>query len=259
MDLDEIQARILDVTTNLANTLGADPKKHGMLRGTFEGALAEAQGAELIKPKFFTPASQSFKHFENMRGAANSLANNLSQFRELLMKLRAIDPKAADVADTSFRPLTETASLRVQMANEVEELIIEINTTGNATRLTGVPLNQSRDAAGLVSNQLQQFNMGLVPKQLAQSFSTLMDRIRQLPTTLSEARDQVRNIALMVSSVATAAARMARSALARLSEAFEATLDVVAEFASRFTVFIPPVPTDLLKSVPGGGGSSKGA
>jgi hypothetical protein len=254
MDLDEILDQIQQVTSNLANTLGADPSKHGMLRGTFEAALAEAQGAELVKSRNFTPAAQSFNHYQSMRDAANSLANNLSQFRALLMQLRAVDPRAAEIADRSFRPLVETASLRVNMAGQVDELINEINTTGNATRLQGVPLNQSRDVAGLVSNQLRQMNIGLVPQQLAQNFNGLMDRIRQLPTTLSEARDQVRNIALMVSSVASAAARMARAALTR---AAEATMELLVEWGSRFTVFLPPIPTDTLKSMPGG--SSKGA
>src|SRR5262249_20919671 len=160
-------------TNSIANTLGADPSKHGMLRGTFEAALAEAQGAELIKVRNFTPAVQSYNHYQSMRDAANSLANNLSQYRQLLMQLRTMDAKVAEVVDRSFRTLSETASVRVQMAQQVEELINEINTTGNATRLQGVPLNQGRDAAGLVSNQLRQMNLGLVPGQLAQNFNAL--------------------------------------------------------------------------------------
>jgi hypothetical protein len=253
MSVDQVLEQLRQVTENMAKTLGADPGRHGMLRGTFEAALAEAQGAELIKVRDFTPANQSYNHYQSMRGAANSLQLNLVQFRQLLMQLRSIDPQAAELADRSFRPLTETAASRVHLAQQAEQMIIEIANTGNTTRLQGVPLNQSRDAAGLVSNQLRQMNMNLVPQGLAQG-NNLLDRIRQLPTTLSEAKDQVRQIAVMVSSVASAAASSARSAASR---ALSALTEVLIGFGSRFTVFLPPIPTQTLQSM--SGGSPEGA
>jgi hypothetical protein len=250
---DQILAGIQQATDSMANTLGANPGSHGMLRGTFEAALAEAQGAELIKGSNFTPSVQAYNHYQSMRDAANGLANNLSSFRQLLMQLRGIDPRAADAVQRSLRPLTEMASQRLEMAQKVDELINEINTTGNATRLQGVPLNQGRDAAGLVSNQLNNLRLGLVPQQLAQSFSALMDRIKELPATLEEAQEQIRTMAVTVSSVAAAAARgAARAAQAAVSRSWTAAMEFLAAFGSRLTSFII-IPTKMLKSMGSGG------
>jgi len=244
MTLDQILALIAEITTNMANTLGADPSKHGMLRGTFEAALAEAQGAELIKVSNFTPANQSYNHFQSMRDAANALQNNINSFRQALMQLRAIDPKAAEVADRSFRPLVDNAAYRVHLAQQTEKLMVEIAQTGNSTRLQGVPLNQGRDAANLVSNQLRTMNLNLVPQGVSQG-TTLIERIKQLPTTASEARDQIKQVAIWVTATLTAARRAAQSALTR---ALTATTEMLAAFSARFMSFIPPIPTEQLQS-----------
>lgn len=206
--------------------------------------MAEAQGAELIKVRNFTPATQSYNHFQSMRDGANALQNNLTQFRQLVMQLRSIDPKAAEAADRSFRPLTESASLRVELVRRTEQMIIELSNTGNATRLQGVPLQQGRDSANLVSNQLRTMNMNLVPQQLAQG-NDLLARIRALPASIAEARDELKRIVGMVAVTARAALQAGRSAMTR---ALNAVSEMLVAFGSRFTVFLPPIPTDQLKS-----------
>jgi hypothetical protein len=249
MTVQELVQKIQEATDRMAKTLGADPSQHGTLRGTYEAALAEAQGAELIKAHDFTPAKQSWKHYINMRDAANSLANNLKIFNDSIKALRAIDPKAARVADETFQPLTSTASIRLDIARKTEQLIIEIAQTRNTARLEGVPLNQSRDAAGLVSNQLRQMNMNVVPQGLAQGSRGLMERIRILPTTLEEARDQIRQIASMIGTMAAAAARAATSAASR---AVTAVTEMLISWSSRFSVFLPPIPLKLVYPDPPG-------
>ncbi len=244
MTLEQILAMIAEYTNNMANLLGADPSKHGMLRGTFEAALAEAQGAELIKVKNFTPANQSYNHFQSMRDTANALQNTLTSVRQQLIALRSLDPKAAELADRSFRPLVENAAYRVHLAQQTEKMIIEIAQTGNSTRLQGVPLNQGRDAANLVSNQLRTMNMNLVPQGVSQG-TTLLERIKQLPTTASEAREQIKQVAIWVSTSLAMARRAAQNALTR---ALTATTEMLAAFSGRFMSFIPPIPTKQLKS-----------
>lgn len=258
MNVEEILEKMQEITDEMAKHLGADPKRHGMLRGTFEMALAEAQGAEIQKVKNFTPANQSYNHYDSMRSAANGLQNNLTEFRKLLLQLRTIDPKAAQAADQSFRPLTEAAAHGVHVAQKTEELIIEISNTKNTTRLQGVPLNQGRDAANLASNQLRQMNQNLVPQGLAQSSGNVLERIKTMPTTINEARDKIREIARMVATTAAAYASMARrAAQSAASRAFNATMEFLVAFGSRFNVFIPPIETDQLNSM--SGKSSKGA
>ncbi|CAN5394363.1 hypothetical protein BH20ACI1_BH20ACI1_15270 [soil metagenome] len=244
MNLDKILELIEKITIDMANEMGADPRKHGMLRGTFEAALAEAQGAELTKVKYFTPANQSYNHFKSMRDAANALQNSLTAFRQALTQLRTIDPKAAEIADKSFRPLVDSAAYRINLAQQTEKLIIEIAQTGNSTRLQGTPLTLGRDNAGLVSSQLRTMNTNLVPQGLAQG-SSLIERIKQLPTTTSEAKEQIRQVAIWVTTSLAMARRAAQSALTR---AFTATTEMLAAFSARFMSFLPPVPTGQLKS-----------
>jgi hypothetical protein len=240
MTVQELVQKIQEATDEMAKTLGAH---HGTLRGTYEAVLAEAQGAELVKARNFTPAAQSFNHYQNMRAAANSLANNLKIFYDSIAQLRAIDPKAARVADETFQPLTSTAHLRLEIARKTEQLIIEIAQTRNTARLEGVPLNQSRDVAGLVSNQLRQMNMNLVPQGLDQGSRGLMARIRILPTTLTQARDEIRQIASMIGTMAATAARAATLAASR---AVTAVTEMLISWSSRFSVFLPPTPIELL-------------
>jgi hypothetical protein len=248
-DVDDIMKAMTEATNEMAKWLGGDPSRHGTLRGTFEAALAEAQGAEIMKTRNFTPANPSFSHFDSMRDAANGLQRNLDKFRDLLMQLRSTDPKAAEAADFSFRPLTESAELRVDLARKTEEVIIEIANTRNTTRLEGVPLQQGRDAANLVSNQLRTMNISLVPNQIAQG-SNLLDRLRTLPTTLEEARDQLK---VLVASVGVAARAAMQAARAWWSRALAVLDELLVAFGSRFTVFLPPIPTDTLKGNRGKG------
>jgi RHS repeat-associated protein len=85
----ELTQKLQETADNLMRTLGSDPKQHGMLRRTFEAALAEAQGAELTKTKDFSPGNQSWQHYTSMRSAANALQNNLTRFRDYSFALFA--------------------------------------------------------------------------------------------------------------------------------------------------------------------------
>lgn len=249
----EIFAALQEVTNVMFAFLGADPQKHHLLRGTFEAAIAEAQGAELIKVKNFTPVNQSFNHFQAMREGANAMRTALSDFSDLMMRLRRIDLQAAMRADAAFRPLTDSAALRVDTARKTEELIIEITNTRNQTRLQGVPLQLGRSQAGLVSNQLRQMNLSLVPNTLSRS-TPVLDRIRTFPITSDDAKTLAKQISAMVSSSAFAVRALARTAATRALAALE---EFLVAFGSRFSVFIPPVPKETLESW--SGSSSKGS
>lgn len=243
MIIEQIMKDILESTTNIANHLGADPSKHGMLQGTFDGALAEAQSGEIMKVKNFTPANQSFKHYNSMRDSANALVNSLDKFRSALTRLSAIDFKAANLTDKTYRPLIETAASRVDLAQKTEQMIIELANTGNSTRLQGVPLNQGRDAANLISNQLSQKGLTLLPPQLSAQGITLLQRIRQLPITFEQSREQVRQILTMGFSAGVAVRRTIQGAI---SQALTSTIETIAAFGSRFTSFFL-IPTFLLE------------
>jgi hypothetical protein len=169
-----------------------------------------------------------------MRDAANAVASRLKEMRELLNAISRIDPKAAKTLETAYRPVMETGASRLDLARKVEEVIVEIAQTRNYNRLAGTPLRQSRDAAGLVSNQLRQMNMSLIPQGIAQT-TNLLERIKQLPTTLNEAKDSVVRLTAMVAS---SAAGMARAAGPAASRAITAALEALIALGSRM-VFVP--------------------
>jgi RHS repeat-associated protein len=214
---------------------------HGLLRGTFEATLAEAQGAHLTGS-----AGQTFQHFQSMQQAANGLATRQGELTQLLQTLQRADPAAARDIGDAIRPALARSRELMTLAQETERVVIELSNTGNAGRLGGVPLDTGRDAARLASTQLNQMRLSLVPKEIASGFQSTMDRIRQLPVTLSELRDRAKEVGSAVGAAFTAlrsaAAAGGRSAAARF---FGTALEFLGAFGSRLVtpfIFIGPFP-----------------
>jgi hypothetical protein len=214
---------------------------HGLLRGTFEATLAEAQGAQLTGS-----AGQTFQHFQSLQQAANGLATRQGELTQLLQTLQRADPAAAREIGDAIRPALERSRDLLTLAQETESVVVELSNTGNAGRLSGVPLDTGRDVARLASTQLNQMRLSLVPNAIASGFQSTMDRIRQLPVTLSELRDRAKDIGAAVGSaftaLRTAASTAGRSAASRF---FGAALEFLGAFGSRLVtplIFIGPFP-----------------
>lgn len=218
-----------------------------MLQGTPQMALAEAQGAGILKPgaagftsgslqnttelasrmqsTVFTRAqiTGKFNHFDQMKSAATAISNRLATIETQFGQLNRLSPEAARVARQGYQPLINTAGQRIQLTQMVEDTIIEISNSGSADRLKGMVFSETgREAEHLAANQLQQRGVSLLPNAVSQGQS-LMQQISKLPINAAQASQQLKELATkgaagmasavqalrMAGPVATSAARTA--------------------------------------------------
>lgn len=176
---------------------------HGFLRGTFEAALAESQGLQLIGPN-----AKMFQHLLSMEQAVRATRAPLTQIGNLLTRLRSIDPRAATVIGDSLRNLLTLARERIALAQATGDLIFELKATGNSVRLAGAPVaTAARTTTGMVSHQLRQLWQGLVPAGLQSALwvRLTLERIRLLPLNAAQAAAQVAAAAVVARTMLMAA------------------------------------------------------
>jgi RHS repeat-associated protein len=212
---EEIQAvatQIQDAANELLRILQSNSVQHAMTRGTFEAAIAESQGAELTKP-----SSQTAQHLQNLRNSTTAIAQRREALVQAMNTLRRMGPNAVRAHEAlrqALQPLLQRSGEFLRLSAQTQEIIAEIRFTSNTTRLTGAPLNTGRDTAHLVSTQLQNMRVSLLPNGISQApwVQRTLYEIRQLPTTLSGVREQVRLIATTVTSSLSACIAAGRAA-----------------------------------------------
>ncbi|WP_217644950.1 SpvB/TcaC N-terminal domain-containing protein [Geodermatophilus amargosae] len=223
-----------DIQTQANNLIRIMGTSHAMTRGTFEAAIAEAQAGQ-----FVGSAGQTFRHLENLRNTTTAVANASQQLAASLDTLRRLDPRAVGPLSEALRPLLTRARDFMSLSQDTQELIREIRTTGNATRLIGMPLDTGRDVARLASTQTAQYGRSLLPPGLQQASwaGQTLQRIRELPVTLAEVRDQARTIAAgasaSLSAAFTAGRAYAGSAASATVRFFGAALPVLETIGTR--------------------------
>ena len=85
--------------------LSASRSYHGVLRGSLEAVLAEAQGAEVVGPD-----GQPFNHYQSLIDTLNALRNNAGTIRDILAQIRARgDYRTVEELSRSLRPLLDLA------------------------------------------------------------------------------------------------------------------------------------------------------
>lgn len=239
--------KITEQANELINFL-SDPKKHGLFRGTFEAAIAEAQGAELSKP-----SSETYTHLQSLQDTIRGLTTRVNALTGSLERLSKVDPKAAGELSRAVQPALSRGRALIALGNQTRQLIAEIKNlqwaqaSSMGARLGRVPLQTAgRTYASLVSTQLQRMNLNLLPNALSTQYSNTLAGIRQLPTTVAELREQGRNIAGAVSSALTALARSGTaSAVVRF---FGAAAEVLYKIGSTLTspiILIGPLSNPL--------------
>jgi hypothetical protein len=243
--VDEDGRQPFDVTqfeaavTRLQNVLSG--QGHGALRGTFEGAIAQAQGGRIL-----SSSGEPSNKIQQLRNLQQSLSNNLSIVRTQIELLKARDVKAAQELSKSFQPLRELASKRLELANRTMDLIRQIKElgavlrSGVTDRLSNTPIAaRSRDVSGLVSEQLRNLRMGLVP-HLREQASALLREISRIPATISAARQQVAAAsASITSSLAALKASGSSSLLRYLGTSFQTLINLGSRL-SNFIIMIVP-------------------
>lgn len=198
---DSVQVLAQQLSAAITNLQQVLSTHHGLLRGTFEAALAEAQGAELIAPN-----ARTYQHLLSMEQAVSSIVESEQRATQLLGRIRLADPRAAGQFSSALREILQMARSRIDLAARTRDLIFEIESTGNAARLGGLPAQAgAREAGRMMSQQVPNLiRGGLVPSglQVIPWVQRTLDEIRRLPMSVQAAAAQ-----------ATAAAAMARATL----------------------------------------------
>jgi hypothetical protein len=132
---------------------------HFVFRGTFESAIGEAQGIQLVKTAGRRPGEFQnrpfYNHLENLRRGRNELRNLLAQFDNDMHGSFAQQDEAGYYALLqSLAQMRQCVQQNVKLATRAEALAVELEQT-HGDRLAGAPLApRGRDEAALVSTQL---------------------------------------------------------------------------------------------------------
>ena len=225
---------IADFLEQCANSiLGLLAQPHGIDQGTYDAALAEFQGAVILRD-----SAEPFQHAISMRNTANALVNNREAILQAISNLRQSDPQAASTAARSLEPLLNESTRYIALARDTESVMVELSNTGNTQRLADVVLTpQGRTSAALVSNQLAAQRMALLPRGVEEAswVQSVMTRIRALPITPSEVRARAAELGTKVGTLAAAIRGALVSARAAVPGVLDTILIWLTEFGSRLT------------------------
>jgi len=238
----QLAQQIQQHADNLINVLRTH---HGLLRGTYEAAIAEAQGAELVGS-----AGQTFQHIESLEQGANALLSQKEAIGKSLSQLRNLDPRAAAQLGDALRPALDKARQLIDLAQNTRQVALELFNTGNAQRLGGTPLQTGRDVANLASEQISQLGRNLVPGAIAEVpwVEETLEEIEEQPVTLQELAESGKQIAAVVGAgvAATAQAGGAAAVGSAVRGFFGAAVEVLEAIGSRFMSLPYVIPSSIL-------------
>jgi hypothetical protein len=124
---------------------------HGNYRGTFEGALLEAQGMALIAAD-----GGAFDHGASMEQLANGLNRHLNALELILERFRTRDISAGTLLTNAVGPFLALCNRRRELVQQTQWLIVRIHLSAvDRTRLAGCPARtRERGAGGTVTQWL---------------------------------------------------------------------------------------------------------
>jgi len=208
--------------------------RHGVLQGTHEAVLAEAQGAQI--------GPGGFNHLNDLRGTLRDVIAREGAVNQALNNLAGTHPNLGVRVRAILDPLLRQSSAYRSTMIQTEQTAASLTQT-DGTRLSGVVFGQGgagpeigRSAKALISTQMQErskelTDRGIEPRLIpaARSGSAqLLSAIRQLPITIREAADKVIAVISAIRVLLTQAARAAlvtgNAALAAALNAVEAAL-----------------------------------
>jgi len=214
----------------------------GVLRGTAESSIAEAQGGELIGSN-----GRVWVHVENMEKAGNGLNNAVDDIGEVIRDLQRRDPRAANQLGEGLRPIRMLARLRADVLLKTRDLCKELK-RDHPNRLAGTPFaSAGRGAGALVSNQLGSMRgamagRSLLPPEIAarDQVQQLVKRIKALPDDIPKARDEFKAAAMGVRTAIRASLTSAGSPLLQYFAGAGEALVVLGERVELIPVVIVP-------------------
>lgn len=231
---------------------------HGVLQGTHEAVLAEAQGAQI--------GPGGFSHIGNMRDTLRDIVARETALNSALGDLGRQFPGIAVRVRNILGPLLNQSGAYRDAIRQTEQMAIDLQRT-DGTRLANVVFGQGgtgpeveRSAKALISTQMRErsqelISRGIEPRLIpaARSAGTqLLTTIRQLPITIRDAMDKVVAVIGAMRALVTQAARAALvSGNAALSAALNSIEAALVRVGSRLTTPIIVINIRELKRAAG--------
>jgi hypothetical protein len=215
---------------------------HGILRGSHEAALVEAQGAQV--------GPDGFDHLDNLVQTGRALAAREDALKQTINKLGVVRMGVSERVREILQPLLNRSQELRATISQTEETATQLRAS-DGTRLQGVVFGQggagpevTRDVRALVSTQMEQRaaeleERGIEPRIIpaARDGATrVMDAIRRLPLNPTECKERLVALLAVIRAGVTQAARPA-AAVGRLAlRAALVSLDAaLVEMGSRLT------------------------
>jgi hypothetical protein len=202
---------------------------HGNYRGTFEGALMEAQGLALIGSH-----GRAFNHGASMQQFANGLNRYLTDLDQILEGFRTRDNTGGSLLTNAVGPFLGLCRRRLALARQTEQLIGRIAASpADRARLARCPARtRERGAGGTVQQWLQSLaRTGWTPQLGDQILSVnlmadptaqnVLAGIEQMPATAAEAAAET-----------SAAAGASRQLVAQYAASYREDSDEFSGYAS---------------------------
>jgi RHS repeat-associated protein len=243
---------VSDAASRLATSLAGD---NGALRGDFDAALAEAQGAQIFKG-----SGVAFDHIKEISDKLQNISSRLDSLRSAIDSIKKTDPSSASTVADALRPLTDRANAYLRTARSAMDAITNLRNGGYSERLADFGFERGGNEASLVSNQLARAGRELLPAEVEAEpvAQELMQEVEKLPLSSEEvvadvqqAVQQVRNNFGALTAAAAATGTVAQSYLSRAGSALlrygGAAVESLAALASGLTsffIFIRPPPTE---------------
>ena len=164
-------ATFIDLATKLVGSILdllviMSGSRHGVLQGTHEAVLAEAQGAQI--------GARGFTHLNDLQGTLRDITARESALNDTLNQLGSQHGNLGNRVRDVLRPLFQQSSTYRSAIQQTEKLALElVRTDGN--RLSGVTFGQGgvgpdveRSARALVSSQMSERGKELASRGISE-------------------------------------------------------------------------------------------
>jgi hypothetical protein len=224
---------------------------HGVLQGSQEAALAEAQGAQM----FVGGSGTVVNHLQSVRQAGQALANRQQEIQQGLTFFARFSADLASKLREILNPLLRASDETRAVIAETETMAADLART-NATRLQGIALQTGARDVSLITNQLNTQNAALAARGAPTTLlpdpgaaQAYLSRVRQMAI---DSRDAASRIVPMITAIRVActqalarASGAGRALLSTVLDALSATLETVIQAGTFITPIIIIVPPKL--------------
>lgn len=184
-------AKLRKAFSTLVNVLTCS---HGILRGTAEAVLAEAQGLQIIDTRNF--GRKPHHHLNDLQNAVRGLKKALATIRKNTLAIKEVNEYIYRQLEKRLGAIEMLAKLQVDLLSQVEQAADELKLIHHE-RLTGmsrVVIAGHRDENSLVSTQLKHQDVPLTPPGLTGRVAIIAKRVELMPIHSSAAVGRLKSV-----------------------------------------------------------------